>query len=187
MSRPPGWEWPDLAYSRLRTLLNCQRGFMRPGPDDTIELLGPGRGAAAAALNYPAMDAGPPIERAFAAMKPTAGLEVLDEQTGDGPAAATGDTVRYDVRICLNRGDEVPMGRTTEETILGKRRVIAGVERSLIGMRVGGFRKVRVSPHLAYGDAGVPGSVPQAAVLYISLTLREIVSTASDAKSETLK
>ena len=108
-------------------------------------------------------------------MEITPGLEVLEERGGSGTAAATGDTVRYDCRIHLNRGDEVAIAQSGHETILGKRRVIAGIERSLIGMQVGGFRKVRVSPHLAYGDAGVPDTIPPKAVLVISLSMREII------------
>ena len=82
--------------------------------------------------------------------------------------------MRYDCRIRLNHGDEVPMGPSPHETILGKRRVIAGIERALTGMQAGGFRKVRVSPHLAYGDQGVADSIPPRAVLTISLWLRDI-------------
>ena len=107
-------------------------------------------------------------------MELTPGLDVLEEQPGSGPPAATGDTVRYDCRIQLNHGDDVAMGSSPHETILGKRRVIAGIERALTGMRTGGFRKVRVSPHLAYGDQGVPDRIPPRAVLTISLWLREI-------------
>ena len=43
-------------------------------------------------------------------------------------------------------------------------------------MRVGGFRKVRVSPHLAYGSRGMPGLVPPDAVLNISIWLREVMA-----------
>ena len=42
-------------------------------------------------------------------MKLPSGLEVLEERGGSGPAAKIGDTVIYNVRIFLNRGDEVPM------------------------------------------------------------------------------
>ena len=32
---------------------------------------------------------------------------------------------------------------------------MAGVEHALIGMKVGGYRKVRISLHLAYRDKGI--------------------------------
>ena len=40
--------------------------------------------------------------------------------------------------------------------MLGRRQAIAGIEQALMGMKVGGYRKVRISPHLAYRDEGVP-------------------------------
>jgi len=110
----------------------------------------------------------------------TPGLDVLECKKGTGPIAEVGDTVQFDVRIYLNRGDEVPMNNTTTTTKLGTRRVIAGIERTLIGMQVGGYRKVRVSPHLAYGNSGVKGAIPADAVLNISLWLREIVEPKTD-------
>jgi FKBP-type peptidyl-prolyl cis-trans isomerase len=102
------------------------------------------------------------------------GLDALEECEGTGRAAQIGDTVVFDVRIYLNRGDEVPLGKSGQRTKLGTRRVIAGIEKALIGMRVGGYMKIRVSPHLAYGKAGVGGVVPGEAVLNISLWSREI-------------
>ena len=59
-------------------------------------------------------------------------------------------------------------------TELGKRAPIAGVEKTLVGMRRRGYREVLVSPHLAYGDAGVPNLVPANAVLRIQLWVQEI-------------
>jgi FKBP-type peptidyl-prolyl cis-trans isomerase len=56
------------------------------------------------------------------------------------------------------------------------RQTMAGVERALIGMKVGGYRKVRVSPHLAYGDKGIQDLVPPDAVLICEIWLRDIVS-----------
>jgi FKBP-type peptidyl-prolyl cis-trans isomerase len=49
------------------------------------------------------------------------------------------------------------------------------VEYTLIGMKVGGYRKVRISPHLAYQDQGVPGFIPADAVLVVEVWLRAIV------------
>lgn len=130
-------------------------------------------------------------------MKLSSGVEILENLEGAGPTAESGHTVIYNIRIFLNHGDEVPMNPTRQEiqeiagaeirrvenqtfidhtTVLGKRRVIAGVEKALIGMRVGGYRKVRVGPHLAYGSRGAPPKIPSDAVLNISLWLREIVN-----------
>ena len=129
-------------------------------------------------------------------MKLPAGLEILENHEGSGTMAEKGHTITYNVRIFLNQGDEVPLNEIQAKsgalddrirrendqilidhiTILGKRRVIAGVEKALVGMRAGGFRKVRVSPHLAYRDHGIPGLIPANAVLNISIWLREVVA-----------
>ena len=55
--------------------------------------------------------------------------------------------------------------------------MVAGLSRGVIGMRVGGVRRLRVSPHLGYGDQAVPG-VPANAVLVFEV---ELLGTASDA------
>ena len=129
-------------------------------------------------------------------MKPPSGLEILENHEGSGPIAEAGHTIIYNVRIFLNHGDEVPINETQEKlgvpderirrendqifidhiSTLGKRQAIAGIEKALLGMRVGGFRKVRVSPHLAYGGRGLPGLIPPDAVLNISVWLREFVA-----------
>ena len=130
-------------------------------------------------------------------MKLPSGLEILEDHEGSGPIAEVGHTIIYNVRIFLNHGDEVPMNEIHEKrglpdeqvrcesdqifidhkSTLGRRHAIAGIEKALLRMRVGGFRKVRVSPHLAYGHRGLPGLIPPDAVLNISLWLREIVTT----------
>jgi len=127
-------------------------------------------------------------------MKLSSGLEILENEEGSGCVAESGDTVVYNVRIFLNHGDEIPITdaiaergigderkcRENEQTLidhistLGKRQTIAGLEKALLGMRVGGFRKVRVSSHLAYRDVGIPGLIPPNAVLDISIWLREV-------------
>lgn len=127
-------------------------------------------------------------------MKLPSGLKIIEDQEGSGPVAESGHTIVYNVRIFLNQGDEVPINDGLEErgipedrirredglvfidhiSTLGKRQAIAGVEKALMGMRAGGFRKVRVSPHLAYRDRGLPGLIPPDAVLNISVWVREI-------------
>ena len=124
------------------------------------------------------------------------GIRLLRETGGIGPEAVEGSVVVYNARFFLRRGDEVTADAdivagardhlTTRlvdgvelidhETELGKRRPIPGVEKSLLGMRAGGFREVLVSPHLAYGEKGVPGRIPANAMLRIMLWLRDVRS-----------
>jgi hypothetical protein len=123
-------------------------------------------------------------------MKRLAGIKLLEEIEGSGSAAEKGDPIVYNLRIFLNGGDEVPVNerqagqlpehmiRTVEgrpmidhRTTLGSRDPIAGY--SLEGMKPGGYRKVRVSPHLAYRNDGVAGLIPPNAVLIIELWRRE--------------
>jgi hypothetical protein len=123
------------------------------------------------------------------------GITLLREIEGQGPPAARGDRIIFNMKIWLNRGDEVPLNTIQTQhlpeqrirtvagekfvdhtAVLGKREVIPGVERSLMDMRAGGYRKVRVSPHLAYRDKGLPGMIPQNAVLEIEIWLREIAA-----------
>ncbi len=41
-------------------------------------------------------------------------------------------------------------------------------------MRVGGVRKLRIGPHLAYRDVGIPGVIPPNAVLMFEVELLAI-------------
>jgi FKBP-type peptidyl-prolyl cis-trans isomerase len=59
---------------------------------------------------------------------------------------------------------------------VGKRRAIAGIEYALIGMKPGGYRKVRLSPHVAYRDEGLTDLIPPNAVLNIELWLRQVIT-----------
>jgi hypothetical protein len=52
--------------------------------------------------------------------------------------------------------------------------MIAGLFYAVQGMRIGGYRKVAISPHLAYGDKGIPDEIPPHAVLVAEIeVLRE--------------
>jgi FKBP-type peptidyl-prolyl cis-trans isomerase len=128
-------------------------------------------------------------------MKRLSGLKLLEEREGEGTPANKGDRVVYNTRVFLNQGEEVPLNTMQAEhlpkemirvergvtfidhrTVLGRRQAIAGVEHALVGMKAGGYRKVRVSPHLGYRDKGIPDLIPPNAVLICEIWLRDIVS-----------
>lgn len=126
-------------------------------------------------------------------MSRISGLKLLDEREGAGTPAKKGDRVVYNTRIFLNQGDEVPLSNLQAKQlpkemvrveagvtfinhtiVLGRRQAIAGVEHALVGMKVGGYRKVRVSPHLPYWNKGIPDLIPPDAVLVVELWWREV-------------
>ncbi len=130
-------------------------------------------------------------------MKLESGIKLLEDVPGTGAVARKGDRVTYNLRLFLNQGEEVPLDELQKDRLsndqlrvegdrevidrvvtLGKREVVPAVERSLTGMRVGGYRKLRASPHLAYRQAGIPGLIPENAVLIVELWLRAICSDA---------
>ena len=104
---------------------------------------------------------------------PVSGVEIEEKKEGIGPPAVRGDQVTVRYRGFLNRGDPIQEEATATFT-LGERRVIAGLERGMEGMRVGGVRTIKVSPHLAYRDIGVPGIIPPNAVLIFHVELLSI-------------
>jgi FKBP-type peptidyl-prolyl cis-trans isomerase len=101
------------------------------------------------------------------------GLAIEETKVGSGVVACRGDSVTVRYSGTLNRG-QVFQADVTATFTLGKREVIAGLERGVEGMKIGGIRKLRVSPHLAYQDAGVPGVVPPNAVLLFEVELLSI-------------
>jgi FKBP-type peptidyl-prolyl cis-trans isomerase (trigger factor) len=128
-------------------------------------------------------------------MKLKRGIKLLEEGEGTGEPTRKGDRVVYNLKMFLNQGDEIPLNERQAEhlpaemvrvmngtrlvdhrTTLGSREAIAGVEYSLIGMKKGGYRKVRVSPHLAFRDKGLPDLVPANAVLVVELWLRDVIN-----------
>ncbi len=85
-----------------------------------------------------------------------------------GATAEGGSTVSIRWRGTFNRGDEFGAGEVSFR--VGERRAIAGLEMGVVGMCVGGARRLRVSPHLGYRGQAVPG-VPANAVLVFEVDL----------------
>ena len=101
------------------------------------------------------------------------GIRIQEVKLGDGAVAGRGRrvTVLYDG--FFGRGDASQRG-VVASFGLGRREVIAGLESGVEGMRAGGRRRIRVSPHLGYGARRVPGVVLANAVLTFEVELLSV-------------
>lgn len=103
------------------------------------------------------------------------GVKFEDLSIGEGPVASSGSQVDISYTLTLNRGDIVQADQRCQFQ-LGARNVVAGLEYGVEGMRVGGERRIRVSPHLAYRDQDIPGKIPANAVLEFRVRLLNVIS-----------
>ena len=103
------------------------------------------------------------------------GIKLISETEGYGTKASKGDSVQIILNGWLNKGGII-QNNLTYEVVLGARNVIPGIEYSIEGMKAGGKRKVKLSPHLGYGEKGVPGKIPQNAVLVYEIEVLGVES-----------
>jgi FKBP-type peptidyl-prolyl cis-trans isomerase len=106
------------------------------------------------------------------------GLIIEDLVVGGGQEATGAGqfvTVHYSGR--LEDGSEFDASRRHGEPFgfpLACGYVIAGWDEGVIGMRVGGKRRLTVPPNLGYGDQGAGRAVPPNATLIFEIELLEI-------------
>jgi peptidylprolyl isomerase len=97
-------------------------------------------------------------------------IEDLVVGTGDEALAGTTATVHY-VGVAHSTGEQFDASWDRGETFafaLGAGQVIAGWDNGVVGMRVGGRRRLVIPPHLGYGDRGAPGAIaPGETLLFV--------------------
>jgi peptidylprolyl isomerase len=109
---------------------------------------------------------------------PTA-LKVEDLIPGKGAAAKSGDkiSVRY-VGVLFNNDKEFDSswkrGKAPFQLTLGQGQVIQGWDQGLVGMKVGGRRRLTIPPTLAYGPQGQPPTIPANSTLIFDVDLTKI-------------
>jgi FKBP-type peptidyl-prolyl isomerase-like protein len=111
------------------------------------------------------------------------GVDLLEDTPGLGEAVERHRVYDVRLRIWLSRGEPVRWeepyrGRLEDDgTILFKplrvdrEQMFAGLFHGVEGMRIGGTRRIRVAPHLAYGERGVPGLIPPNALLTVEVQI----------------
>jgi predicted DNA-binding transcriptional regulator AlpA len=119
------------------------------------------------------------------------GVRLLEEVTGDGDLVQHQHEYILSIRLTLNKGDVLsppPLsfyldgnqkqhddGFFDHRTRIDRECLIPGLFYAVEGMRIGGYRKVAISPHLAYGERGVPDKIPANAKLIAEIrVLREM-------------
>ena len=117
------------------------------------------------------------------------GIKVLADTPGDGPKIERQHTYYVRLKLWLNKGDSVkwesPWGlidrarlEDNGETLITDLRIdrenlMNGLFYGVEGMRIGGKRTLKISPHLAYGEHGIPGIIPADAVIVAEFSVLE--------------
>jgi len=101
-------------------------------------------------------------------------LIIKDLKVGKGKAAKIGDEVALHYRGTFLNGhpfdNSYDRGRPLTFKI-GAHEMVAGFENSVIGMKVGGKRKVTIPFAMAYGPQGKPPTIPPMSTLVFELEL----------------
>ena len=106
-------------------------------------------------------------------------LRIEDIQVGDGKAAAKGALITTQYRGFLEDGSSFDSSYERGkpfQCVIGTGRVIKGWDQGLMGMRVGGKRKLWVPAALAYGERGMGARVPAHANLIFEIELLEVLT-----------
>ena len=125
-----------------------------------------------------AATAGEKPEIDFPGGEPPSELEITDLTTGTGDDATAGRTaVVHYVGVAFSTGEEFDASWNRGESFsfrLGAGQVIAGWDRGVQGMKVGGRRKLVIPPDLGYGDRGAGGAIAPGETLIFVVDLVDL-------------
>lgn len=102
------------------------------------------------------------------------GLQYVDLVVGTGRTAELGDTATVHYTGWLADGSTFDSSRTRNEPFsfrVGAGRVIKGWDEGVLGMKVGGKRKLIIPPDLGYGARGAGNVIPPNATLTFEVEL----------------
>ena len=101
------------------------------------------------------------------------GLKIQDEKVGTGAAVKSGDTVVINYTGTLTNGTKFDSSYDRGvpfTTQIGVGQVIKGWDEGVVGMKVGGKRKLTIPPSLGYGDQST-GNIPPNSTLIFEVEL----------------
>ncbi len=106
-----------------------------------------------------------------------ADFKIEDIKVGNGTAVKSGDTVSINYIGTLTDGtkfDSTYDRKVPFETKIGVGQVIKGWDKGVVGMKVGGKRKLTIPPSLGYGAQGGGSKIPPNATLIFEVELMGI-------------
>jgi FKBP-type peptidyl-prolyl cis-trans isomerase FkpA len=113
----------------------------------------------------------------LSAMRRTpSGLYIQDLEPGTGLAARSGNIVFVHYTGWLPTGEVYDSSRDGEPYSfqLGRGQVIRGWEEGMLGLPIGGKRRLVIPPELGYAGRGIPGVIPSNAWLVLDVELLDI-------------
>ena len=119
---------------------------------------------------------GPPKVEGKPVMLPD-GLKLWDIKVGTGDRAIGGMDVTVHYTGWLSNGKKFDSSLDRDEPFtfrLGGRHVIKGWDEGVVGMRVGGKRRLEIPPDLAYGSRGAGRDVPPNSTLIFDIELLKV-------------
>lgn len=109
---------------------------------------------------------------------PPADLDSVDLRVGHGAEATVGSTaVVHYVGVSYSTGEEFDASWNRGQPFafpLGAGNVIAGWDRGVAGMKVGGRRRLVIPPHLGYGDRGAGSAIAPGETLIFVVDLVDV-------------
>ncbi|MCH1930820.1 FKBP-type peptidyl-prolyl cis-trans isomerase [Shewanella acanthi] len=106
-------------------------------------------------------------------------LEVIDLVVGEGKEAVKGALITTQYRGFLQDGTQFDSSYDRGQPfqcVIGTGRVIKGWDQGLMGMKVGGKRKLLVPAHLAYGERQVGAHIKPNSDLTFEIELLEVLT-----------
>ena len=117
------------------------------------------------------------------------GLTLLADLPGAGEKVRRRQRYLIRLRLWLHKGEAVrwkaasgPVGiarledngeTLVTEVAINRHSLVNGLFYGVEGMHVGGTRRLEIAPHLAYGERGVPGTIPANALLVAEIAILE--------------
>lgn len=107
----------------------------------------------------------------------SASFKIEDLKVGTGKEARAGDTVEVNYLGTLTNGTKFDSSYDRKQPFdfhLGAGEVIKGWDQGVVGMKIGGKRRLTIPPELGYGAAGAGTLIPPNATLVFEVELLQI-------------